>query len=58
MITQELITKIEKQWRLSDDPRDKILAGFDAGGFAALRLATKQPFRFGAAFAYNSVIDM
>lgn len=55
-IIQELIPYLEKRFRVSNKPADRIYAGFSLGGLSAFDIAWSHPHIFGAAGVFSGAL--
>jgi enterochelin esterase-like enzyme len=51
--TRELMPWARRRWRISDDPKDRIIAGSSRGGLAAAYIALRAPDVFGAVISQS-----
>ena len=55
-LLQELLPRVEREFRVSAEGRERLIGGFSAGGFGALNLVLKYPQRFAAAALLSPAI--
>ncbi len=56
-LSQELPALCEKMFGISGRPEDVLAAGLSMGGYGALKLALRNPEKFGAAAAFSALCD-
>lgn len=56
MIADEMVAHIEKSYRVHTDRGRRAIAGVSMGGLGALKIALKQPERFGTVAAHSAAI--
>ncbi|MCR9243604.1 MAG: esterase family protein [bacterium] len=56
LLTADLLTHLQKKYRLSAERQQRAVMGVSAGGFGALKIAMRHSDKFGAVAAHSSAI--
>lgn len=56
-IVQELVPKIDKEFRTVPDRKSRAIAGLSMGGYGALKFGLKYPDKFGLAGSFSGALD-
>ncbi|MEO5832714.1 MAG: alpha/beta hydrolase family protein [Nakamurella sp.] len=57
-LADELPTKVESMFRVSDRREDRFVAGLSMGGYGAMKWALRRPDRFAAAASLSGALDL
>lgn len=56
LVTQDLLAHLEQTYRIAEEREQRAIAGVSMGGYGALKIALKNPGRFGAVVAHSAAI--